>query len=255
MVGHTRSVATARRSARGYNSFLRCTKSASQSRNAGPDVLTLDRELDGGLEVVELVAGVVAALLERERVDRLFLGEQVDRVGELDLATVAGLGLAQRVEDLGREHVAADRGEVRRCLVGGRLLDDRAHLGEVLLDHLGSDRAVGRDLAAQRPPGRRAPNARTARARGASRAAAAPTGGSGRRRAARRTARRRRGPRRPRRRARGRAPRAGAPCGSGRGRTARGSASARRTCPGPRVRPRARASGRSGPRSRPCRGP
>ena len=60
----------------------------------------------------------------------------------------AGFDLAERVEDLGREHVAADRGEVGRRVVGGRLLDDGDDAGQVVLDELRLDAPVQRDVVA-----------------------------------------------------------------------------------------------------------
>src|SRR5207249_1289506 len=74
-------------------------------------VVARDRDLDGRLQVVELVPDVVAAGFESVGVHRLLLREEVDRVGQLDLAAAPGFRLAERVEDLGREHVAPDRGE------------------------------------------------------------------------------------------------------------------------------------------------
>src|SRR5687767_15666746 len=63
------------------------------------DVVAIEGELDRRAQVVELVPHVEPAL-ERQRVHGLLLGEQVDRVGELDLAAVPGRGLSERVEDL-----------------------------------------------------------------------------------------------------------------------------------------------------------
>src|ERR1700675_554052 len=53
----------------------------------GAEVVALGAELDGRLQVVERVAHVEASALEPVRVDRLLLGQQVDRVRDLDLAT------------------------------------------------------------------------------------------------------------------------------------------------------------------------
>ncbi len=44
--------------------------------------------------------------------DLLVLGQQLERVGELDLAAAARLGVAQYVEDRGVQHITADDGEV-----------------------------------------------------------------------------------------------------------------------------------------------
>src|SRR5512132_4652419 len=85
-------------------------------------VVALGTELDGRLQVVEGVPDVEAPAIEAVGVDRLLLRQQVDRIRELDLATTARRGPSQRVEDLRREHVPADHGEVGRCLLRRRLL-------------------------------------------------------------------------------------------------------------------------------------
>src|SRR4051812_28112802 len=59
----------------------------------GTEVVASGGELDHRAQVVELVAGVVPALGERVAVHVLFLHEQRDRVGELQLAPDAGLHL------------------------------------------------------------------------------------------------------------------------------------------------------------------
>src|SRR6185295_3573771 len=70
------------------------------------------RELDGGLEEAELVAGVVALALELHRVHRPARAQRAQAVGQLDLAAAVGGGLGQDVEEVGRQHVAADDGQV-----------------------------------------------------------------------------------------------------------------------------------------------
>ena len=122
---------------------------------------------------------------------------------------------SERVEDLGREDVAADRGQVRRRLLGRGLLDDRADAREVLvLDQLGLDAAVERDLvAADLHRGEDAAPVPLVHAEHLLQQRASARR-SGRRPAAPRTARRRRGPRPPPPRARGRADPAGGCSGS-----------------------------------------
>src|SRR5262245_38390570 len=82
----------------------------------GREVVAIQRQLDGGAQIVELLADVEAPLVEHEAVHRL-LGEQDgDGVGELDLAAHTRLGAVDGVEDLAGEQVAAHDGEV-----GGRV--------------------------------------------------------------------------------------------------------------------------------------
>src|SRR5579875_360732 len=68
---------------------------ASQEELAegGADVVPLEGQFDGGPQVVQLVAYVVAAVTERPAVHRLTFGQGLDGVRELDLASSAGLGL------------------------------------------------------------------------------------------------------------------------------------------------------------------
>src|SRR4051812_33333387 len=66
----------------------------------GTEVVASCGELDHRAQVVELVAGVVPALGERVAVHVLFLHQQRDRVGELQLAADARLHLGEGVEDV-----------------------------------------------------------------------------------------------------------------------------------------------------------
>src|SRR5436190_20150842 len=88
-------------------------------------VVALGAELDRRLKVVEGIPDVEAPALETVGVYRLLLRQQVDRIRELDLASATRRGPSQRVEDLRREHVSADHGEVGWRLPRRRLLDDR----------------------------------------------------------------------------------------------------------------------------------
>ena len=65
---------------------------------ARTEVLALDREVDDGLEVVELVARVVPAAAEHARVDALLAREEVERVGELQFAARARLQRRSRTD-------------------------------------------------------------------------------------------------------------------------------------------------------------
>ena len=79
--------------------------SRSHVEQVRAEVGALDGEPDDGLQVVAAVAGVVAAAREEDAVHRAAVvvaaGEHAQRVGQLDLAAAARLGLAQDVEDLG----------------------------------------------------------------------------------------------------------------------------------------------------------
>src|SRR6478735_2391653 len=92
------------------------------------EVVAAARELHDRLEVVEPVAGVVATSAEHDAVHparRLRSGgEGLQRVGQLDLAALAGRRVLEHLENLGAQHVAADHREVRGGRAGGRLLDE-----------------------------------------------------------------------------------------------------------------------------------
>src|SRR2546422_11069179 len=70
-------------------------------RQVGPG----ERELDRRLEEAELVAGVEAPALERDRVHRAPGGERPERVGELDLPPSIRRRLGEDGEDVRRQHV------------------------------------------------------------------------------------------------------------------------------------------------------
>ena len=78
--------------------------------------------------------------------DRLVLEQEADGVGELELAAHAGFEARNGVEDAGCEHVAADDGEIRRCVGRGGLLYDRTHFDECVVHPLVRDRSVRGDL-------------------------------------------------------------------------------------------------------------
>src|SRR5690606_6856138 len=111
-------------------------------RQVGP----LGGELHDGAQVVELVAGVVAAAAEQHAVHGAALvgaaaGEGAQRVGELDLVAAAGRGVLQHGEDLGVEHVTPDDRPVGRRLLHRGLLDQVDNLDDVFL----AGRLDGRD--------------------------------------------------------------------------------------------------------------
>ena len=126
-----RGCVAARRRARSRAARARCTSSRRYVANAGPRSSRSSASSTFALQEVELLADVVAAArADRSRTRVCSFEQQRDRVGELELAARAGLDAVERVEDLGREHVAADHREVRRRLVALRLLDDAAELDE-----------------------------------------------------------------------------------------------------------------------------
>ena len=88
--------------------------------------MAAQREFDGRLEEAELVAGVVALAFEAVGVDRAAAQQVLEGVGELDFAARARVDRLQRVEDLGRQDVAADDGQVGRRLGRLGLLDQVA---------------------------------------------------------------------------------------------------------------------------------
>src|SRR5439155_2516547 len=109
---------------RGSDELLALHELGEPRAELWPQVVPLGAELHRRLQVVEGVAHVEASALEAVRVDRLLLRQQVDRVRELDLASAPRRGSAQRVEDLGGEHVPADDREVGGGFLRRRLLDD-----------------------------------------------------------------------------------------------------------------------------------
>ena len=114
--------------------------------NSRRDVLAVAGELDLGAQVVELVAGVVAAAAEQHavhtaavRADAAVGGRQrAQRVGELDLAAASGRRLPQHAEDGGIAHITPDNDPVGRRLARRRLLDQVGH-GDHVIDVGGLD--------------------------------------------------------------------------------------------------------------------
>src|ERR1039458_816087 len=60
-----------------------------------------------------IVCGVVALAFEADRVNRPAAQQVLERVRELDFAARAGVHALDRMEDLRRQHVAPDNGQVR----------------------------------------------------------------------------------------------------------------------------------------------
>src|SRR5690242_19117889 len=117
----------------------------------GTGVRPRERELDGRLEPAHRGAGVIAVALERVAEHALLVHQRLDGVGELDLAARAALRLLELLEDLGRQHVAPDHREVRRRVLGLRLLHQvrDAVRAVAALDRLARDDAVAAGLLAR----------------------------------------------------------------------------------------------------------
>lgn len=124
----------------------------------GAELWVLARELDRGLDVLELVTGVVATSVvddtdhspERLRV----AGEDLECVGELDLAAAPWRRAFEHLKDLRAKKIPPDDREVRWRILAGGLLDEARELDRVgaynaLLARdarvIGGN-AVGRDL-------------------------------------------------------------------------------------------------------------
>ena len=182
-------------------------------------------------------------------------GQQVQGVGQLDLAPASGSSLAERVEDLGRQDVPADHRQVRRAPRRRRLLDDRDDPREASSTNSGWIAAVQRDLVAG---DLHAPRSRSGRSARATRSICCSSGCTRRMMSS------------PSRTANGSPPTcvlghrhrvaeaervaAGGCSGSCAISQISGAPSARRTCPSGRGGTRARTTGRSGSRSCACPG-
>src|SRR2546421_3821962 len=111
-------------------------------REVGP----VECELEVGSQEVDLHAGVVAAVREAAPDDRLLLQQQADGVGELELPAGSRLDAVEGVEDGGTEDVAADHGEVGRCVLRFRLLEHGPQPEDIGVDRVDHGAPVRRDL-------------------------------------------------------------------------------------------------------------
>ena len=132
-----------------YRSLLMLDQIGQERPELRSQILPVDSQLDRGPQVVQPLPDVVSHTFEEVGVDRLLPRKQVDRVGQLNLASRIRRGLAERVEDLRRQHVPADGGQVGRSLFRRRLLHDGEDASEVVLDELRRDGAVQMDLGAR----------------------------------------------------------------------------------------------------------
>src|SRR5690606_39187692 len=80
--------------------------------------------------------------LELVRQHATVLGLAHQCVGDLDFTALAGLGLLDQLEDVRRQDVAADDGEIGRRIFRLGLLDHVTDAVDVVADHLAGDHAV-----------------------------------------------------------------------------------------------------------------
>src|SRR5687768_386723 len=112
-------------------------------------ILGLESERHVRRQPAESGAGIVARALELVAEDGLLVDEAADRIGQLDLAACAAAGLLEDVEDLRREDVAAQYGEVGWGVVDAWLLDQVADLDQAALLLERVHDAVAGDLLAR----------------------------------------------------------------------------------------------------------
>ena len=115
--------------------------------------LVAQAELDGGGEEPERRARVEAVDVADDAVERRSLSLRPQRIRELDLTERADSAGGDLLEDVRRQHVAADDDEVTRRLVDGWLL----HQVGDRHDTVGVDGPARRDHAVPARPRRGAP--------------------------------------------------------------------------------------------------
>ena len=109
------------------------------------------RELHRGLQEAELLAGVVALALELDGIDGPPAPQRAQAVRQLNLAPRVRRGLLENREDIGRQHVAPDDGQVGGRVPRVRLLHEVVHLVDVGPEAARGDDAVAADLVAGHP--------------------------------------------------------------------------------------------------------
>src|ERR1700759_684007 len=78
------------------------------------EIVSLEREVDGGLQHASLVAGVVALAGEGKAVDFFVVEQPLDAVGQLQLSAGTLRNVFEKLEDAWGKDVAADDGVFRR---------------------------------------------------------------------------------------------------------------------------------------------
>src|SRR4029453_10284837 len=117
-----------------------------QALQDGPQLLgelgPLEGVRDGSLDAAAPGAGVVKIALGLEAVERALRREYVERVGELDLATLAWLRPLEDLEDGRGQDVAPQHRQVGGCGARRGFLDELVDVVQTVPDLLAGDDAV-----------------------------------------------------------------------------------------------------------------
>ncbi len=100
------------------------------------------RVFDGGLQVTQLAAAVIALALEAVGKHGLFLQQALDGIGQLDLAAGSARDFPEVPEDARIEHIAPDHGKVGSRILRLWFLDDAFQAGDTPLALARVDDAV-----------------------------------------------------------------------------------------------------------------
>lgn len=117
-----------------------------QGTDLFPDGLIAAGEDKVGLEPVGGVADVVTFGGEDHPMHGLALAEEFEGIGELDLATLAGGGLVEALEDVGRQDIAGTDGKPAGGVLRPGLLDEGADAEDAGLHLIAADDAIAGDL-------------------------------------------------------------------------------------------------------------
>ena len=129
-------------------SAARCLLSAGR-RGRFTEIWPSQRKIHDGLEIAELVARVVARSVDLICEDLPLLQEPAESVRQLNFSRPITRGVAQRREDVGRQKVAADDRQIRRCVLAPRFFDEILDRVDPVAESDGGidlDDAVVRDL-------------------------------------------------------------------------------------------------------------
>ena len=97
---------------------------------------------DSRLQVAEPVAAVKTLPRKTIGKDLAFADEPGDAIGELNLATGAWGGFFQKIEDSGRQDVAAHDAEIGGGILGARFFHDATDLEDLIIQRDGRDNAI-----------------------------------------------------------------------------------------------------------------
>jgi hypothetical protein len=116
-------------------------------------IVAAQRELDGGLQEAQLVAGIIARAFEHIPINRPVAQKVLESVGQLNFAAASGLDRFDGLENFGGQHIAADNSKVGGSLGRLGLLHQVANPEQAILagavgHRLGVDRAIGGDRVA-----------------------------------------------------------------------------------------------------------